>query len=109
MLVLGDCVKVQKIDLPPKALQDEIRSGGVVRPGDRVAVVSESLGEQVFVVTAVDQDVIRGESVEVPIDDVVTLHKRSVAPVRTGLAIYGGLYLVGFAAIGVLILASALF
>ena len=83
-------MSVQKIDLPSKELQDEIRSGGVVRPGDRIAVVSVGLGEQVFVVTAVDQDVIRGESVEVPIDEVVTLEKRKVAPVRTGLAIYGG-------------------
>ena len=95
-------MSVQKIDLPSKELQDEIRSGGVVRPGDRIAVVSVSLGEQVFVVTAVDQDVIRGESVEVPIDEVVTLEKRKVALVRTGLAIYGGAFLVGIAAITLL-------
>ena len=92
-------MSVQKIDLPSKELQDEIRSGGVVRPGDRIAVVSVGLGEQVFVVTAVDQDVIRGESVEVPIDEVVTLEKRKVAPVRTGLAIYGGAFLVGMAVV----------
>ena len=108
LLVLGGCMSVQKIDLPPEGLQDGIRNGGVVRPGDRIAVVSENQGEQVFVVTAVDQNVIRGESVEVPIEDVVTLEKRSVAPVRTGLAVYGGAFLVGIAAFGLLFLGSAL-
>ena len=102
LLVLGGCMSVQKLDLPPESLQDGIRSGNVVRSGDRVRIVSKSQGDLKFVVTTVDQDSIHGELVEVPIDDVVVLEKRKIAPVRTGLAIYGGAFLVGASAVGVL-------
>ena len=108
MVVAGGCMNVQKVDLPPKPLQDEIRGGGVVAVGDSVTVVSTGQGEQTFVVTEVDQDVIRGASVDVPIDEVVSVEKRKVDPVRTGLAAYGGLYLAGVAGVFVYWLVAAL-
>jgi len=108
MVVAGGCMSVQKVELPPKPLQDEIRRGGVVAVGDHVTVVSTGQGEQTFVVTEVDQDVIRGASMDVPIDEVVSLEKRKVDPVRTGLAAYGGLYLAVVAGILVSWLVAAL-
>lgn len=109
LVVAGGCMNVQKVDLPAKPLQDEIRNGGVVAVGDNVTIVSVGQGEQTFVVTEVGQDVIRGGPLDVPIDEVVTVEKRTVDPLRTGLAAYGGLYLATVAGILVSWLAFALF
>ncbi|MCY3623933.1 MAG: hypothetical protein OXH68_19760 [Gammaproteobacteria bacterium] len=101
-------MSVKKVDQPPEAIRENIRNGGLIRPGDRVAVVSVSQGERIFVVTEVDDDNIRGEGLEMPIDDVVALEKRSIDPVRTGLAIYSGYGVALFALLGAVYLGAAL-
>ena len=79
-------MSVEKLDYPPEALRDAIRSGGVVQPGDRVAVTSVGGGEVVLVVTEIDDDAIRGADAAVPIEQVIALERRELSPVRTGLA-----------------------
>lgn len=101
LALTGGCTTVKRIDMDPAPLRDELRAGGVVKIGDRVTVVSEVQGDLTFVVTGVDGEFIRGESVEVPIAEVLILEKRKFAPLRTGGAIYGGSFLVGMTAISV--------
>ena len=67
---------VQKVHQPPETLRDNIRNGDLVRPGDGIAVVTVNQGERILVVTQVDQDSIRGNGVEISIDEVVALEKR---------------------------------
>lgn len=105
---LCGCMSVKKINQPPEAIRENIRSGDLIQPGDRIAVVSVSQGERIFVVTEVAEDSIRGEGLEVPIDDVVALEKRSIDPVRTGLAIYGAYGVALFAVLGVVSLGAVL-
>ena len=104
----GGCMHVKKVDQPPEAIRENIRNGDLVQPGDRIAVVSASKGERIFVVSEVDNDSIRGEGVEMSIDDIVALEKRSIDPVRTGLAIYSGYGAALFALLGVVYLSAAL-
>ena len=94
LLLLWGCTTVQRASLPPDALQDGIRAGELVKAGDRIAVLTVSRGEREFVVTDVGEDVIRGDGEEVSIDDVVGLEVRKVAPGRTALAVFGGVYVV---------------
>jgi hypothetical protein len=105
---LGGCVNIEKVHQPPGTLRENIRQGELIRAGDRIAVVSSSLGERIFVVTEVDQEAIRGKGIEVPIDDVVALETRALDPVRTGLALYGGYGAAGFAMLGLIIFSSLL-
>ena len=105
---LCGCMSVKKIDQPPETIRENIRSGDLVQPGDRIGVVRVSQGERVFVVAEVDKDSIRGEGLEVPIDDVVALEKRSIDPLRTGLAVYGGYIVALFALLGVAFLTIGL-
>lgn len=89
-MLLSACTTLQSSQLPPEALQSGIRSGALVEPGDRVNVVTADGKERAFTVTAVDTEVIRGESsgtdVAVAIDDVIALRKREIEPVRTTFA-----------------------
>ena len=91
---LYGCVSVEKVQQPPATLQENIRSGELVRPGDRIAVVTASQGERIMVVTEVDQDSIRGDGVEVSINEVVALETREVSAGKTALAAVGVVYII---------------
>ena len=103
---LCGCMNVQKVYQPPATLQENIRGGELVQPGDRIAVVTASQGERIFVVTDVDQDSIRGEGVVVPIDEVVALERREIAAGKTALAALGIYMLLPVAALGLIILTN---
>ena len=57
-----------------------------MQPDDRVAVTSVRGGEQVLVISEIDDDIIRGADAEIRIEEVLALEKRRFSPVRTGLA-----------------------
>lgn len=86
LLLLSGCTSAEKLEYPPEALRDAIRRGEVVQPGDRVAITSVGGGEQVLVISEIDDDTIRSADAEVPIEEVIALEKRKFSPVRTGLA-----------------------
>ena len=94
-ITLWGCVTVQKADASPETLRQAIRTGELVEHGDRVVIVTPSMGEQTLKVTEVDEDFIRGEKTEIPIDEIVFLEKRSVDPIKTaGVAVGGYLGLI---------------
>ena len=103
-MLLGGCVGVKRAEATPQALQDRIRNGELARPGDHVSVVTTTTGERVFMVTEVDQNVIRGSDVEVPIDEVVSVTTLSLDVGKTVAAaggVYAGLHLVMYIAFGI--------
>ena len=69
---LSGCVIAEQIPRPHETVRDNIRKGELVEPGDWV-VVTAAQQELVFRVTEVDDHVIHGAQVEVPIDEVVAL------------------------------------
>ena len=114
LAVTGGCTAVKRVDMDPTTLRGELREGVVVETGDRVTVISEAQGDLTFVITDVDGEAIRGESVqgepvEVPINEIVALEKHKFAPVRTGAAIWGVSFLAGLAAMSVMFLGAILF
>ena len=95
LALAAGCTATHRVDMDVETLRDELRSGGLVEVGDRVTVVTTVQGSLTFEVTDVDAESIRGDSVEVPIDEVVTMEQRKIAPLRTVGAVYGGMFLVG--------------
>lgn len=104
--LLAGCMTTKTVTEGPEVLRQEIRAGELVKPGDRVSVVTTRTGEHVFTVAEVDADVIRGKGIEVPIDDVVALQKHQLDVVKTAAAA-GGVY-VGLGALFALAFAIAL-
>ncbi len=95
----GGCTTMKSNQMPPEALQEQIRSGSIVLAGDEVSVVTGNGKEHTFRVSAVEPDAIlgtvEGESVTIPIDDVLALRTREVSVGRTALAGVGVYLLVG--------------
>ena len=88
------CTTLQSKQLPPEALQAQIRNGSVVQTGDEVSIVTKDGEEHTFRVAAVGTDAITGTldggaSVTVPIDDVLSLRTREISLGRTALAVAG--------------------
>lgn len=109
LALAGGCTTVNRVDITPTELRDELRTGGVVKTGDQVTVVSEVQGDLTFLVTDVDGESIKGDSVEVPINEILLLEKREFAPLRTGGAVYGGTYLVLIAVVSLSWIGAILF
>lgn len=89
-IMVSGCVTVDKADGSPDALRQAIRTGELVKPGDRVTVVTPAIGERTLIVSQVDDNFIRGENTQVPIDEIVALEKRRVDAVKTAGVIVGG-------------------
>lgn len=93
---LGACSTMQSSQLPPDALRSGIRSGALVEPGDTINVVTVDGERHTVTVSALDPEMIRGESSEgsplaITIDEIIALRKREVEPVRTTFAaLYAG-------------------
>ncbi len=109
LLVIGNaaCTTLEAIDVPADELQQQLRAGTLVVPGDRVRLVTADSAEHEFRITEIDleDDTLIGEEASVPIDDVVALQIRKASPVRTGL-LAGGVT-IGVAALIAIAIAPA--
>jgi hypothetical protein len=91
------CTSLQTIEAPPYKLHEQIRHENLVKVGDKVRIITEDQKEHQFVVTAINEDEIRGEDVTIPIDSIVTLETREFSTGKTvllGVGITGTVLLI---------------
>jgi hypothetical protein len=91
------CTSLQTIEAPPDKLHEQIRHEHLVKVGDKVRIITEDQKEHQFVVTAINEDEIRGEDVTIPIDSIVTLETREFSTGKTvllGVGITGTVLLI---------------
>jgi len=94
------CTTVKSKQLPPEALQAQIRNGSAVQAGDEVVMVTKDGNEHTLKISVVGTDAIVGTvdgdaSVTIPIDDVLALRTEEISVGRTALAGVGIYLLVG--------------
>lgn len=103
--LLAGCTTLQPMADNAGTLRNELRSGELVEPGDKVRVVSRDGLSRLLIVTSLDQYSLKGhpEGVEtedavvtVPIDDIVFMEGKRVSVGKT--AAYTGGVTVGAAA-----------
>ena len=79
-------------DLSPAELHQQIRTGELVSIGDKVLIITSDGLERRTVVSAVDEDSIHGESVQISIDDIRAIEVRKFSAGKTTLVVVGGLF-----------------
>jgi hypothetical protein len=81
------CTTLEPVDVPAGELRQQLRSGALVIAGDRVRLVTADEAVHTFRVTEIslEQDMVRGRDVEVPIKEVVAVETREVSVGRTTL------------------------
>ena len=86
---LAGCTTFQPIEGTAKELQGRISSGGLLKVGDRVSIVTSDDRTHEFRIRALGEGVIQGTSDSVPLDRVVTLQKREFSRAKTCLLVGG--------------------
>jgi hypothetical protein len=75
-IAVTGCQTMRPIEAGPPALQERIRSGDLLKPGDRVWIVTSNEKAHRFAVTKVEAGLIVGPNESVPIDQVMYFEKR---------------------------------
>jgi hypothetical protein len=86
---LAGCTTLQPIEGTANELQGRISSGGLLKVGDRVSIVTSDDRTHEFRIRALGEGVIQGTSDSVPLDRVVTLQKREFSRAKTCLLVGG--------------------
>lgn len=60
------CTSLQTIEATPDKLHEQIRHESLVKVGDKVRIITDNKKEYQFVVTAINEDEIRGYDVTIP-------------------------------------------
>lgn len=105
LLIAGQagCTNLQPVSMDAERLQEDIRHGGVIQEGDTVRIITRDGVSRQIVVTAVEENTIRGNAygartgaieIEVPVDDVVMLEKEKVDAVNTAAGSIGTMAIV---------------
>jgi hypothetical protein len=102
------CTSLQTIEAPPDRLHEQIRHENLVKVGDKVRIITEDQKEHQFVVTAINEDEIRGDDVTIPIDSIVTVETRQFSAGKTTL-LAGGITGTLLIAFGILLAAAGAF
>jgi hypothetical protein len=79
------CTSLQTIEAPPDKLHEQIRHENLLKVGDKVKIITEDQKDYQFVVTAINQDEIRGEDVTIPIDSIAAVQTRVLSTGKTAL------------------------
>lgn len=101
------CTTIEPVDVPADELQQQLRSGTLVSPGDRVRLVTADEAVHKFRVTEVSTEdgLILGRNDRVAIDEIVAVETREVSVGRTAL-LSGGIG-IGVAALIAIAIAPA--
>ena len=97
---LNGCTIMQPVEGGNDSLPSKIRAQNLIREGDRVEIRTIDKGEYRFKVLDVDDEIVRGGAVSVPIDDIAALNVRRFSGQRTVALVVVALGLIVIAAIG---------
>ena len=104
-LASSACTTLNPKEATPEELRRQLVSGELVRPGQRVRLVTSAETVYEFRVTEIDPDhgLVLGRDEQVPIADVVAVETREVSVGKTALLVGG----VGYSVIAVTLVALA--
>jgi hypothetical protein len=100
---LTGCTNLRPVSMDAERLQEDIRHGGVIQEGDTVRIITRDGVSRQIVVTAVEENTIRGNAygartgaieIEVPVDDIVMLEKEKVDALNTAAGSIGTMAIV---------------
>lgn len=89
ILLASGCSTVTPVEMTPEQVQQKISEGEVIGVGDTVKVVTSNGDVYNFKVTAVTNQQILGNDIEIPIEEVVAIETKEFSAGKTA-ALAGG-------------------
>jgi hypothetical protein len=96
-LLAAACTTLRPIDAPREEIQRQIMSGGLLKQGDKIRVVTSDGATHDLTVASVDagQGVVTSEKETVRVADIASLEKRRFSALKTSLLAAGAFVGVG--------------
>jgi hypothetical protein len=97
--LMAGCTAMGPIADNAETLRTELRSGEAIKPGDKVRVVTRDGLSRLLIVTAIDQNTLKGRPegvkmqgavITLPIDDIVFMEGKKVSAGKTAAYTMGG-------------------
>ncbi len=85
MVLLCACTSVRPVELSAEELRQQIRTGSLIAPGDRVRIATDSGQTYTFKVTSIDEATVHGPDDHVAIDTIAALRTRDFSAGKTAL------------------------
>jgi hypothetical protein len=92
--IFSGCTTLRPIELSQSVAQQQISSGGLLNPGDRVEITTNDGKHYKFKVVSVADGYIKGKDIEIPIKDVSLVEKRVTSIGKTAALIGGALLII---------------
>jgi hypothetical protein len=89
ILVTSGCSTVSPVEMTPEQVQQKISAGELIAVGDTIKVATSEGEVYDFKVTAVTNQQILGDEVEIPIEDIVAIETKEFSVGKTA-ALAGG-------------------
>jgi hypothetical protein len=89
ILAIAGCTSMKPVAMPPDQLHERISAGDIINEGDKVKIVTTDGKTHQFTVTAVNDESIVGDAIDIPITDIVTLKTKEYSGDNTA-ALVGG-------------------
>lgn len=89
ILLMSGCSTVKPVEMTPEQVQQKISAGELVAAGDKVKIATSDGEVYDFKVTAVTDQQILGDDINIPIDTVVAIETREFSAGKTA-ALAGG-------------------
>lgn len=93
-LLTSSCTTLQPSEATPQEVQRLILTGDLLKPGDRMKIVTTDLSVYEFRIESIDLDqgLVIGVNEQVRIDDIIALETRQVSIAKTALLAGGVAY-----------------
>jgi hypothetical protein len=97
ILICAGCTTLKPVTATPADLRQRINAGELLKAGDSVVIVTADGTSHRLEVTAVAGGLVQGRTESVPVDQIVSLEKRTVRAGRTLDFVLLGLLIAGLA------------
>ena len=93
LLIASGCTTIKPVELSPEQLHEQIYAGDIIQLGDNVKIITSDGMHYKFKVTAITENSIVGEEVNIPIMDIVEIETREFRGGPTTALITAGVVL----------------
>jgi len=90
LLIASGCTTMKSVELSPEQLHGQIYAGDITQLGNNVKIITSDGMHYKFKVTAITENSIVGENVNIPIMDIVAIETREFSSGKTTALITAG-------------------
>ncbi len=96
ILMVSGCTSMKPVEMSPDQVQQKIAAGEVLGVGDKVKIATSDDQIHKFKVTEVTDQKVRGDGIEVPIDEIVAVETKKFSLGKTAALTSGTVVLWAF-------------